>query len=407
MSNLSIAGYFPFPRVVLDRQSVGAVVEGEQAHAVISATPSQVYNPKCSVCGSRTDRVHSVERRPVRDLDLGQHRIYINCQYRKLFCSTCHCVRVEDLDFFEPYQRITKRLACYIQQLCRRGLTVKQVAQQVGVDWKVVKRLEQADLEARYGQTDYEGLSILAIDEIAVRKGHHYMTVILDYETGRVVWTGSGRTKEVVLGFFAGMTQLQRDRVVAVAMDMWPAFIGAVQEALPQAKIVFDGFHVVASFGKVIDEVRKDEYRKASAEDKAVLKGSRFLLLKNDRNIKRGNERAHLNRLLVINVVISQVLILRDKLKMLWRYRKSGWARRMLDEWCALARAVGHPALIAFANMLTRHAFGVINHCAYPIHTSKLEGVNNKIKVTKRQAYGFRDDRYFGLKIIAAFASTD
>jgi transposase len=315
-------------------------------------------------------------------------------------------VRVEDLEFFEPYQRITKRLARYIQDLCRSGLTVRQVALQVGVDWKVVKRLEQADLEERYGVTNYEGLRILAIDEIAVRKGHRYMTVVLDYESGRVVWVGSGRTKETVQAFFAGMTPRQREQIEAVAMDMWPAFIGAVEEALPHAQIVFDCFHVVASFGKVIDQVRNDEFRNASAQHKDVLKGSRYLLLKNDENIKRGREREHLNRLLAINAVISQVLILRDKLKMLWRYRKRGWARRMLEQWCDLARVVGHPALDAFANMLSRHAYGIINHCDYFIHNGKLEGVNNKIKVIKRQAYGFRDERYFALKIIAAFDST-
>lgn len=402
MSSLSVTGYFPFERVVLSRQSVGKVYSGETPQAWVEAQPSQRYLPKCSGCGG-TGRIHSMERRAVRDLDLGQHRVFINCEYRKLFCTTCKGVRVEDLEFFEPYQRITLRLGHYIRDLCGLGLTVKQVAQQVGVDWKVVKRLEQSDLEARFGETDYEGLKILAIDEIAVRKGHHYMTVILDYESGRVVWTGSGRSLEAVQAFFDGMTQEQRHRVEAVAMDMWPAFITAVRQNLPRAQIVFDGFHVIAAFGRVIDEVRKSEYRKATAQDKKVIKGSRYLLLKNDLKIQPGAEREHLNELLALNAVISRVLILRDKLKMLWRYKNAAWARRMLNQWCACARSLRHPAVNAFAAMLVRHAYGIINHCRYPIHTSKLEGVNNKIKVIKRQAYGFHDERYFGLKIIAAF----
>lgn len=161
----------------------------------------------------------------------------------------------------------------------------------------------------------------------------------------------------------------------------------------------------MAGFGRVIDTVRNSEYRKASKEHKEVYKGSKYLLLKNRRNVRRRSHRQQLKELLALNEVISTVMILKDKLKHLWSYRSRTWAAKALDEWCALARSLNQRSLTAFAKMLQRHRDGILNHCDYPIHTGKLEGVNNKIKVIKRKAYGFHDLRYFTLKIYQAFTN--
>jgi transposase len=161
----------------------------------------------------------------------------------------------------------------------------------------------------------------------------------------------------------------------------------------------------VAGFSRVIDTVRNSEYRKACQEHKAVYKGAKYLLLKNRGNVRRRSHRQQLKELLALNEVISAVMILKEKLKHLWSYRSRTWAAKALDEWCALARSLKQKSLSAFANMLQRHRDGILNHCDYPIHTGKLEGVNNKIKVIKRKAYGFHDLRYFTLKIYQAFAN--
>ena len=280
-------------------------------------------------------------------------------------------------------------------------MTVSDVARHYGLDWKTVKNIDKAFLEDQYGQTDYEGLRLLAVDEIAIKKGHRYMTVVIDYVTGRVVWMGKGRKKETLDAFFAGMTDQQKQRLEAIAMDMWQAYITSVQEAVPHVKIVFDLFHVTAAFGKVIDKVRISEKNKASREHKGVFLGAKYLLLK--RRIRKRKHREHLKQLLELNETISTVMLLRDQLPRIWRYRYRRWAEKALEEWCGLARAVGHPAVAAFADMLERHQQGILNHCDYPIHTSKLEGINNKIKVIKRDAYGYHDERYFSLKVKQAF----
>ena len=149
--------------------------------------------------------------------------------------------------------------------------------------------------------------------------------------------------------------------------------------------------------------MRNIEYRKASKDNKAVFKGARYLLLKNRSNIRQRSQRNQLNELLKLNETLNTVMILKDKLKHIWRYRHRTWANKAIDNWCQLARSIRQPALTCFANRLERHRHGIVNHCDYPIHTGKIEGVNNKIKVIKRKAYGFHDLRYFTLKIYQAF----
>ena len=160
---------------------------------------------------------------------------------------------------------------------------------------------------------------------------------------------------------------------------------------------------MVAAFSRVIDKIRNIEYRDASKDNKAVFKGARYLLLKNRSNLQHRSQHDQLKELLKLNETLNTVMILKDKLKHIWRYRYRAWANKAIDSWCKLARSVKQPVLTNFVNMLERHRYGIVNHCDHPIHTGKIEGVNNKIKVIKRKAYGFHDLRYFTLKIYQAF----
>jgi transposase len=382
--------------VVVARQNVSA----EADLAVVDLRPDRRFTPRCHRCGGPASRVCSRHVRAVRDLDFASAQVHLRLTYRKVFCPACKAVVVEDMALVDPWKRVTRRLARAIHELCK-VMTIADVARHFRLDWKTVKNIDKAFLEETCGETDYEGLRVLAIDEIAVRKGHTYMTVVLDYDTGRVVWMGEGRSKDTLKAFFEGMTEDQRLALEAVAIDMHAPYIQAIEEAAPQAKIVFDLYHVMAAYGRLIDKVRRSEYRKATAEQKEVFKGARYLLLK--RRLKRRKEREHLKALLKLNETLAHVYILRDMLRKIWAYRQRLWAARALIEWCRLARAVGHPELDRFAATLERHREGILSHCDYPIHTSRLEGVNNKIKVIKRNAYGYHDDRYFVLKIKQAF----
>jgi transposase len=224
----------------------------------------------------------------------------------------------------------------------------------------------------------------------------------MDYLTGRVLWMGPGRSQETLDQFFRAIPTHVRQRIEAVAMDMYRAYINAVSDWCPQAKIVFDLFHIIKEYNNVIDRIRNQEYRKATAEGKAVLKGSKFILWKNTDNLNL-TEHIHLTAVLELNKNLSTAYVLKDHLRLIYesRDRLEVWQR--LNQWCELADASGIRLIKAFTRRLRRHAYGIINHADYPIDTGRLEGSNNKMKVIKRKAYGFRDLEYYILKVKQAF----
>lgn len=396
MSSLSIAAYFPFERVKMVSQTVH--MECQRPGTIIRLEPDKRFRPVCHEC-RESGTVHSGPlHRIVRDLDFGPAQTFLQVEYRRAWCARCGKAKVERLEFCAPGKRITHRLAQYIYGLCQK-MTVQDVARHLDLDPKTVKAVEKGFLERDFGQTDYAGLRILAVDEIALHEGQNgYMTVLLDQTTGRVVWMGEGRSEQSLDGFFEGMSSAQKGAIEAVAMDMWEPFIKAIRRHCPQARIVFDLFHLVKAYGEVIDEVRRDEQKKAEASMGKLLKGSRYLLLSNRRNL-RSTQRRRLRELLELNERLNSVYILKDQLKLLYRYRYPSWARKALDLWCELAEQVDHPLMRRFIGRLRFFDYGILNHCWYPIGTSTLEGVNNKIKVIKRKAYGFHDARYFTLKV--------
>ncbi len=396
MSTLSIALYFPFTRVKVVGQNVhptGAVIRMEQ---------DRRWRPLCHDCRCPAQTVHSQgHRRMIRDLNLADRQVWLDVDYRKVWCPRCGRARVEHLSFCDSPRRLTDRLRRYVYELCKI-LPVAEVARHLDLDPKTVKAIDQEFLHEQFGRTEYEGLRVLAIDEIAVRKGRHYMTVVMDYLSGRVVWTGENRDKATLDRFFAGMTEQQKAAVEAVAVDMWDPYINRVEHHCPQALIVFDLFHVVQGFGRVIDEVRREEVRKAVGPMNKVVKGSRYLLLRNRQNL-RPDQADRLDELLNLNATLNAVYVLKDQLKMIYRYKHRRAAKAALDAWCAMAARVDNRWMRQFIKTLRRFEYGILNHCRFPIGTSRLEGVNNKIKVIKRRAYGFHDPVYFGLKIKQAF----
>ena len=397
MSKIELKAFFEFCRVRIVKQAVNI----RSKLVFLKAKPDERYKPVCHNCKGHSDSIHSYHERTVRDMSIFESKTLIQYSYRKIRCLCCGIV-VEDLALVDPTVRVTKRLASYILDLCR-FMTIKEVAKHLSLDWKTVKDIHKRYLQGSFSHEDVGYPRLLAIDEISLKKRHHYLTVIINWETGRVLWVGEGRKYETLKGFFDSLTEEQRNAIQAIAIDMWDPYIKAVKESCPEAAIVFDQFHVVKAFSKVIDKVRNSEYRKADKEGKEVIKGSKYLLLKNKDNLLE-EEKPKLKALLKLNEALTTVYILKDYLKKLWQYKYANCAKRFLNHWCCLAEESKIRPVMAFAKTLKRYAYGIINHCKFPIHTSRMEGINNKIKVIKRKAYGFHDVEYFSLIIKSALA---
>jgi len=232
MSELTIASYFPFRRIKIINQSV----DPDALKASIDIMPHRRFKPVCHRCGHKADTAHSWVKRRVRDLNLATAQVWLDCNYRRLFCPVCQRISTEGLELFDPYIRVTRRLAYYIYQLCQ-VMTVTEVAKHLNLNWKTVKAIDKQFLEQRYTQPDLNGLRILAVDEVAVRRGHRYLTVVMDYLSGRVLFVGKDRKADTLISFFDQMSPKQRQSIQAVAMDMWDPFIKAVKKNCRRPKL--------------------------------------------------------------------------------------------------------------------------------------------------------------------------
>ena len=377
---------------------VSAVVNNGITEIYLTRNKSQGFT--CSECDQALPRAWRWRRARVRDLSVFEFQPYLVFTKYRVKCPRCG-VKVEKIDFLGFNPHYTKRFEEMVAQMCKIA-SVKEVAQLLDLDWKTVKEIDKRYLEKQFSIPNYEGLRFIAIDEVASRKGHNYFTVVLDLERSAVIWVGKGRSKQTLDKFFKDLGKERCKKLIAIALDMWDPYLASIRKYATQVKEVFDKFHVIKKYSQVIDRVRNAEYRKANKKDKKVIKGSKYLLLKNEENLKKDekvDEKRDLRRLLKINKNINLVYILKDDLKRLWNYRYSACAQKFLDSWIQRARAARIRSLTAFTKTLENYSCGLINHCYYPIDTAKLEGMNNKIKVIKRRAYGFHDDDYFMLKI--------
>jgi len=385
---------------------------------LIELRPAADAVKRCSRCGTPVELVHDVTERRVRDLPLMAYDVWLLFPHARLRCPRCGPT-VEEIPWLDRYQRMTKRLAETIGRLAQ-VLPLSQVAALYHVSWDTVKQIDKRALAARLGPmaaSDFSGVRRIGIDEFALRRGQQYATLVVDVDTKRVLWVGRGRDAEALSGFFAALGPEGRARIEAVVIDLARPFVKAVRTHCPHAAIVYDLYHALARYtADVLDRVRMDEANRIARPDRhhqrvraenlrrfLTGKGVRWLLLRDRGNLRSPAEHVRLEELLAANRPLFIAYVLKEDLRNLWRLRDPVIARHGWQSWYARACESGIPALVRFANRLVLAAEYIINHALHPLHTSLLEGMNNKIKVMKRMAYGYRDEEYFFLKIRAAF----
>ena len=353
---------------------------------------------RCSDCRSRDVALKGRVKRKLRTLPIGRKKVFLQVHLHRLWCRGCGALKLEPLIISDPKRRWTRALGRYVLGLLS-CMTIEDVSRHLGMSWGTIKEIHVQALGARLKRRRLRHLRLIGVDEVAIRKGHSYLTVVVDLQTGEVVWVGEGRKTEALEPF---MRKLKRAgaKIEAVAMDMWPAYIRAVSTHFGRDVIVFDRYHIMADYNKTLDLIRTTEAAKAGKEDRAVFKGARYLLLKGSEKIADDwNARRRLDELLAVNETISTAYILKEELRQFWRCRNMEEARIFLSNWLSTAWASGIDLLARFANKLVRHMYGLLNYFKHRVTTGRVEGINNKIKVLKRQAYGYRDTEYFKLRI--------
>ena len=367
----------------------------EGIEIILSRTPKE--NLMCPECKSGNVSLYGKKERVIRDLPVIKRKVFIRFIQNIIKCDRCG-IKVERLSFTDLYSRHTRRLEKFLHMMCRE-MTVSKVADVYGLSWDEVRYIDKKYLKKKYDKPELRNLKNLGVDEIAVKKGHIYLTIVLDLETGKVIYVGQDRKQESLEDFFIKLGPIRCKRIEAIAMDNWAPYIAAAENHLSKDKIVFDKFHLIAAYSRIIDEIRREEYAKCSNEEKEIIKGSRYLLLKPESSLK-SDQKLHLAQLLYMNDNLNLAYILKDDFKQLWLCETKEEAQKHLYSWIQMAAFSGIKPLVKFSETLSKIKQGILNYFDFQITTAQVEGTNNKIKVLKRKAYGFRDLYYFALKIM-------
>ena len=327
--------------------------------------------------------------------------MYLEFEVRRVLCKNCGKVKRERLDFLADNPFYTKRFAFYVGRRCRKE-TIQDVARELRLDWDTVKTLEKQYMQAQLAKAGSPGPKVIGVDEISVRKGHTYRIVVSDLVRGRPIWFGGEDRSETSMAMFYEHLGARKSQGIRLAvMDMWKPFRNAAAEHAPQAAVLFDKFHVMRHLGEALDKVRKAEYARLAGQDRSFIKGQKYTLLSRQENLSEQG-RKNLKKLLAANKRLNTAYLLKESFGQLWDYRREAWARRFFENWRDSLKWQRLGPYEKFAEMIDRHWDGIAAYCKpeNKVSLGFVEGLNNKIRVIQRRAYGLRDEEYLRLKIL-------
>ena len=361
----------------------------------------EVFSLRCPECCSYQVKRRGQVMRRFLTLPIGDKPVWIELLVQRVFCRLCGVLRQVKINFASRRRSYTRAFARYALGLSRH-MTIQDVARHLGVSWDLIKEIQKQYLLRRFARPQLHKLKQIAIDEISVGKGHRYLTIVLDLKSGAVVFVGEGKGSEALEPFWARLKR-QQVRLEAVATDMSPAYISAVVTHLPEATLVFDRFHVIKLYNDGLSDLRRKLYHEATdLMQKQVIKGTRWLLLKNPENLSQDRKEAErLEEALRLNQPLALAYYLKEDLRQFREQPSKTTAAAFLEDWIARAQTAGIPLLLRFYKIMALHRRGLLAYYDYRISTGLLEGTNNKIRTMQRQAYGFRDQEFFKLKILA------
>jgi len=359
--------------------------------AEIEAIPGRL--PRCGCCGRQVRRTKGrLRRREWRDLKIRQLPLVLAYTPRRVVCPDCG-VRVEQVPWAQRWSRVTKTLTRAVAELARQT-DLSTVAHHFAVNWKTVGSIIHRAVQWGLRKRRKRPLRIIGIDEVSRKKGHRYLTLVYDLERGRLIWVGTDRSKATLEAFFDALGGRRCQHLQAVVLDMWKAYLTVVEERAPQATVCFDRFHVVQHLNRAVDEVRRSMVRRLAGPEKALIKGTRFVLLKNPWNQTPKQKRA-LSALVRSNHPLSRAWYLKEDLQRFWDYVREGWAEKHLRQWLWWASHSRLEPFQRFARLVRRHLEGILAWTRLRVSNGALEGMNNKVKLVSHRSYGFRNaERY-------------
>ncbi len=338
----------------------------------------------------------------MHDLPCGNLRISLEFEQRRVACRCCGGVKRERLDWLAANPHYTKRFAWYVGKQCR-STPIKEVADDLRLDWRAVKAMDKLYMQEQLARARPVRPEVIGLDEVSIRKGHVYRIVVSDLERELPIWFGGLDRSEASLAMFYGVLGApQAKRIRLAVMDMWKPFRHATARHSPNAAILYDKFHVLQHLSKAMDRVRKAEYKRlTNRADRKFIKGQKYVLLSHRENLSP-EKRHRLRTLLAANKRLNTAYVLKEQFGQLWSYRSEAWARKFFDHWRAALRWQRLAPFEEFTALIERLWAGIAMYCRpeNKVSLGFVEGLNNKIRVIQRRAYGLRDEEYLMLKVL-------
>jgi len=353
---------------------------------VVDVTPTS-RRPRCSRCGRVGSGYDRQRGRRWRHLDLAGMQLHLRYDVRRVSCKRCAAVVVEAVPWAEPSSWFTRPFEDHVGYLAQRS-DKTTVSDLMRIAWETVGSIIQRVVARRRDGDPLDGLTTIGVDELSYRRHHEYVTVVVDHATARVVWARPGKNAATLKAFFDELGPERCSKLEAVTVDMSAAYIKAVTEATPAAKIVFDRFHVQRLAHAAVDEVRRDEVRQAAPDGRAALKRTRWPLQKNPWNLTQG-EREKLSALTKTNRRLYRAYLLKESLVSVLDRKQVNVAATKLDEWITWATRSRLEPFRRLARTVRGYADGILAYVQSGLSNGRTEALNGKARTITRRAYGF------------------
>lgn len=352
----------------------------------------------CPECGAELGVYDHLEERVWRHLDSCQFLTYLHARPPRVSCPK-HGVHQVTLPWAQAGSRFTNLFeALAIDVLLAANL--KQASQILRITWDEAWHLmERAVLRGKAAKPDTVPRQI-GVDEKAIAKGHHYMTLVCDLQGATVEYIAEERKEQSLEGYFTGLTPTQREQIEAISLDMWPAYINACHNTIPEAadKMVFDRFHIMQHVMEALDKTRRDEHKKLSHTGTSPLTRSKYLWLTNPENMTdKALER--LQELRGAQLKTGRAWALKEALQHLWDYSSPAWAMKYWKRWYFWATHSRLPPMIKAAKLIESHLQNVMTYFKHRITNAVAEGLNSKIATIQKRACGYRNRDHFKIAI--------
>lgn len=341
---------------------------------------------RCSGCGRKARQRHDRAWRSWRHLDVFGWRCWLRYQIWRVRCPRCG-VRTERVPWAAAGSRFTRDFEQQVAWLAQR-CDLTAVTEYFRVSWSSVRRIvERVVARAFDADAALEGLRVIGVDEISYRRHHHYLTVVVDHVSGRVVWAGKDRKAKTLLRFFRALGPERAAQLEAISADMWEAYLIVIRRKAPQARIIFDRFHIVRHLNDAVTKVRQQLIRDADPQTRRDLKNTRFPVLKLPTS-RTPEDRQVLEEQVRGNRKLYRAMLLKDDFMDLYSYQREGWAQRFLRGWLRRAMSSKLEPIKKVARMIRNHLDGVLGWVQWQISNGPLEGMNNRIRLLSHRSFG-------------------